>query len=217
MVRQIGIRQTTASKQHLLLIVCGDVKSNLGPISDKRVRFLYSNIRGLRANLDKLAVARLNDDVLVSAESKVSDRHHLSELHIPGFGCPQQRLRNSTPGAPGMALFVREGFCSIRQSKLECSHHESCVFCICSRISNFYVYAFYCNPGYDCLLDSMAWSQSVDDKEVFSLMRMIISLSGWSWSLLLISMGVMLLIFAICQVVSCWYAVPLTLLVTDSI
>ena len=46
----------------------------------------------------------------VCAETKVSDRRHLSELRIPGFGCPQQRLRNSTPGAQDMTLYVREGF-----------------------------------------------------------------------------------------------------------
>ena len=46
---------------------------------------------------------------------------------------------------------------------------------------------------------------------------MLITLSGWSWSLLLIGMEVMLLIFSICRVVSSWCAVPLTLLVTDSI
>ena len=48
--------------------------------------------------------------------------------------------------------------------------HESCVFRICSRINNFNVYAFYCNPGYDgslydCLLDK-TWVQSVDDAVV---------------------------------------------------
>ena len=101
-----------------------------------------------------------------------SDHHHLSELFIPGFGCPQQMLQNSTLGAQGMALYVRERFCFIWQSKFECSWHESCVFCICSRIKNFYVYAFYHNPGddgslYDCLVDSMARVQSVDGKAVF--------------------------------------------------
>ena len=45
------------------------------------------------------------------------------------------------------------------------------MFCICSIINNFYVYAFYRNPGrdgspYDCLLESMARIQSVDDKAV---------------------------------------------------
>ena len=41
----------------LLLIVCGDIESNPGPGSDRRVRLLYSKIRGLHANLDELAVA----------------------------------------------------------------------------------------------------------------------------------------------------------------
>ena len=69
----------------------------------------------------------------------------------------------------------------------------------------------------------MARVQSVDDKAVLSLlvMSMLITLSGWSpfffLSLLLIDMGVILLIFEICQVGSSWCAVPLTLLVIDSI
>ena len=96
------------------MIVCGAIESNPGPGSE-RVRVLYSNIRGLHANLDELAVAGSDYDVLVCAESKVSDRRHLSELRIPGFGCPQQRLRNSTPGAQGMALYVRDGFLPVEQ------------------------------------------------------------------------------------------------------
>ena len=124
----------------------GDVESNPGPGSDKRGCVLYSNIRGLHANLDELAVAGLDFDVLVCAESKVLDRNHLSEIRILGFGRPQQRLRNSTPGSLCMALNVREGFRSCRQSQLKCSCHESCIR-ICIRINNFYVYAFYRNPG----------------------------------------------------------------------
>ena len=54
--------------------------------SDKRVRVLFSNIRGLRVNLDELAVAGSDYDVLDCAESKVSDRRRLSELYVPGFG-----------------------------------------------------------------------------------------------------------------------------------
>ena len=45
------------------------------------------------------------------------------------------------------------------------------MFYICSKINNFYVYAFFRNPGhdgsvYDRLLDSMAWAQLFDDKAV---------------------------------------------------
>lgn len=48
------------------------------------------------------------------------DRRYISEFRVPGFGCWQQKLKNSTSGAQGMAL--------------EC------------RINNFYIYTFYCNP-----------------------------------------------------------------------
>ena len=72
----------------------------------------------------------------------LKSRRHLSELLIPGVSCPQQRLLNSTPGAQGIALSVREGFRFFRQNKLKCSCHESCMFRICSRINNFSVYAF---------------------------------------------------------------------------
>ena len=78
------------------------------------------------------------------------------------------------------------------------------MFSICSRINNFYVYAFYRNPGhngslYDCLLDSMAQVQSADYKAVFVFVddANAHTLSGWSQSLLLIDKGVMLLIFVI--------------------
>ena len=102
----------------LLLIVCGDIDIEWRYRgSDRRVRVLYSNIRGLHANLDELAVAA-SDYVLVCAESNDSDRRHLSELSIPGIGCLQQRLTNSTPGVQGMALYVREGIRSFGQSKL---------------------------------------------------------------------------------------------------
>ena len=73
-----------------LLIVCGNIESSPGPGSDRSFRVLYSYIRDLHFNLDELvAEARLDYDVLVTAETKVSDCRHLLQLHIPGFGCPQ--------------------------------------------------------------------------------------------------------------------------------
>ena len=71
-------------------------KSYPGPGSDKRVRALYSNIHGLYDNLDELAVAGSDYDVLVCADSKVSDQRHLSESIIPGVGCPQEAVELHT-------------------------------------------------------------------------------------------------------------------------
>ena len=72
---------------------------------------------------------------------------------------------------------------------------------------------------FDCLIDSMARVPSVDDKAVLSLsvVPMLITLSGLSQFLLLIDMGMMLLVFAICPVVSSWCSVSLSLLVIDPI
>ena len=98
------------------------------------------------------------------------------------------------------------------------------MFRICSRINYFDVYALYCNQGlndslYDSLLDSMArieYSQLMLNLSLL-VMPMLITLSGYSRSLLLIGMDVLILIFPIGRVVSSWYAVPLTLLLTDPI
>ena len=74
----------------MLFIVCGEIESNPGPASERRVQILYSIIRGLHANLDELTVSRSEYAVMVCAESKIFDRRHLSELRIPGFGCPTE-------------------------------------------------------------------------------------------------------------------------------
>ena len=157
----------------LLLIVCGDIESNPDPGSDWRVGVIYSYIRGRHANLDELAVAGSDYGVLVCAESKVSDRRHLSEHRIPGFGFPHQRLRDSHL-VPRVWLFMlgKDSALSSRASWSVLATSLVHVFRICKRINNFYVHAFYCNPGrdgslYDCLLDSMARVKSVDDIVVF--------------------------------------------------
>ena len=143
----------------LLSIVCGNIESNPGPGSDRRVRVLCLILTIFMPIFTSwLWLDRIMFWVVLS----------LKFLLPPSLRA--QRLRNSTPGAQGMALYVRKGDRSFRQSKLECSCHEPCVFRICSRINNFY-FALYHNPGHDgslndCLLDSMARVQSVDDKAV---------------------------------------------------
>ena len=88
----------------LLSIVRGNVESNPAPGSDKEGS--DSNIRGLHANLVKLAVTGSDFDILVCAESKVSDRRHLSELRIPGFGCPNRGCGTPLLLVPRVWLFM---------------------------------------------------------------------------------------------------------------
>ena len=73
-----------------LSILYGYIESNPGPGSDRSVRGLYSNIRGLHANLNEERVFM---------------------LRIPRFASPKQRPRNSTSGVQGALskLVTREG------------------------------------------------------------------------------------------------------------
>ena len=59
------------------MLVCDDVESNHGPGAGRGARVLYTNIRGLHANLTELSVVGSKFDVMVCAETKVSDRRPL--------------------------------------------------------------------------------------------------------------------------------------------
>ena len=67
-----------------------DVETNPGPrrpVPDVS-RILCSNVRGLAGNLSDLTVASSQYDILLCSETLVSDMRHVSEILVPGFGCP---------------------------------------------------------------------------------------------------------------------------------
>ena len=155
----------------VLLLLAGDVELNPGP-RPRDIRILYANIRGLHANLSELSVAGSNFDILLCSETLVSDRRHLSELRIPTFGGPQQRLAGCIPHARGSALYIREGVTAFRQSSFECRCHEMLVVRVCGNVSNLYVFSVYRNPGlddsiYQCLLRAVHDVQVADRKAAF--------------------------------------------------
>ena len=71
-------------------------------------RILCSNVRDLSRNLNDLTVASSQYDLLLCSETLVSDRRHLSELLVPGFGRHVLLFRDVMPQARGMAAYVRE-------------------------------------------------------------------------------------------------------------
>ena len=143
------------------------------------------------------------------------------DISLSNSTVPQQRLQNSSLGTQGMALYIKEGFRSFRQSKLKCSCDESRGFRICRRII-FMCMAFTVTRGtmvhFMIVLDSMARVQSVDDKAVFVFLgdanahhpEWLGSVSSTDRH------GRDALDFVICRVAISWFAVPLTLLVTES-
>ena len=69
-----------------LLLLCGDIETNLGPRGKCRV--LHHNIRGLKRNFNDLQIASRDYDIIFCSETMISSRRHVSELLIPDFNNP---------------------------------------------------------------------------------------------------------------------------------
>ena len=80
------------------------METNPGPRRPVPVFFkiLFSNVRGFSKNLSDVTVASSQYDLLCS-DILVSDRRHISELLVPGFGRPVLLCRDEMPRARGMA------------------------------------------------------------------------------------------------------------------
>ena len=101
---------------------------------------------GLAGNLSDMTAASSQYDILFCSETLVSDMHHLSELLVPGFGCPVLLCRGKMPRARGMAAYVRDGYGAFRQPKFECGCSEMLFFRVCGVRQNLYMYMLYRNP-----------------------------------------------------------------------
>ena len=73
-------------------------------------RILCSNVRGLAGNLSELTMTSSQYDILLCAETLVSDINHVSEVLVPGFGCPVLLCRGKMPRSRGMAAYARDGY-----------------------------------------------------------------------------------------------------------
>ena len=67
-----------------------DMETNLGPRRHVpgACRIVCSIVRGLAKNLSDVTVASSQYDLLLCSETLVSDRRHISELLVTGFGSP---------------------------------------------------------------------------------------------------------------------------------
>ena len=126
-----------------LLICCGDVELNPGPARSCHMgRVLFSNIRGLYKNLKDLIATSQSHDVVICAETLVSDFRHDVELKIPGFCQPLLIRRDLTSRRRGMSIHIREGFSAHahRKTKYECGCHEFVVVRFCAQFQNVYIF-----------------------------------------------------------------------------
>ena len=128
-----------------------DVETNLGPRRPVpgACRIICSNVRGISKNLRDVTVASSQYYLLLCSETLVSDRRHISELLVPGFGRPVLLCRDGVPRARGMAAYVRDGYVAFRKPKFECGCCEILLFGVCGARQKFYVFSLYRNPDLD--------------------------------------------------------------------
>ena len=121
----------------------------------------------LSRNLSNLTLASSHDNLLLCSDTLLSDRHHTSELLVPGFGHPVFLCQDGVPRSYGMAAYVRNGYGEFRHPKFDCGFYEMLVFRVCGARQNFYLFSWYHVPDhddriYEYLLKSMAAVQAVD-------------------------------------------------------
>ena len=94
-------------------------------------RILCSNVRGLAGNLSDLTVASSQYDLLWCSETLVSNKRHVSEILVSGFGRPVLLFRGKMPRARGTTAYVRDGYGAFRQPKFDCGCCEMLVLRVC--------------------------------------------------------------------------------------
>ena len=136
-------------------------------------------------NWGELAVAGSDYDVLVCAKSKVSDRRHLSELRIPGFGCRTPLL------VPRVWLFMlgKDSASSGTASWSVLAMNPVC-FVFSVGYTTFMFMPFTITQGmmvHFMIVSLTLWlgySQLMKRSLYLLVMRILITQSGWSRSLL---------------------------------
>ena len=80
-------------------------------------RIHCSNVRGMSGNFSDLTVKSSQYDTLLWSETLVSDMHYVSDLLVPGIGCPVLLCRGMDSSGPKDTAhsYVRDGcgtFCT---------------------------------------------------------------------------------------------------------
>ena len=88
-----------------------------------------------------LALASSKYNLLLCSETLVSDRRHISELFVPGFGRPVLLCLDRIPLAHGMIAYVWDAYGAFRKPKFECSCCEMHVFRVCGARQDFHAFS----------------------------------------------------------------------------
>ena len=118
----------------LLLLLCGDIKSQPGPtnnsefktlISKKGIKFCHQNIRGLYGKIDEVREILLsyNFDIFSLSETSISEDFHNAFFDIRGYSFIRRDRKSGQGG--GVGLYIRDGIDFARRPDLENDETDS--------------------------------------------------------------------------------------------
>ncbi len=90
---------------NLLLLICGDVHPNPGPVRNADLKIILLNLCSLRDKLDILQAELEPYDVICITEAWLHPGVDSIDIKIPGFHLPLRKDRHSRGG--GVAVYIK--------------------------------------------------------------------------------------------------------------
>ena len=140
----------------VLLILCGDIEYNPGPVSDlfsqKGTKIVHQNVRGLFNNLSNLTCfidENKNVDIITLSETHIRNDSHLDNNNLYKIEGYKFVNRNRTKGfGGGVACYVKENINWKRRTDLENQNIESLwIEIFVSKSKSLLVATFYRPPA----------------------------------------------------------------------
>ena len=89
----------------LVLLCCGDVHPNPGPLSGNDLKIIHLNVRSLKDKIDIIEAEFMSYDVICITETWLNNYITDNQISIPNFHLPFRKDRQSRGG--GVAIYVK--------------------------------------------------------------------------------------------------------------
>ena len=117
----------------LLLLMCGDIESQPGPVSNipqlrdicsrRGLTIFHQNIRGLQGKFDEISYFLQNHKIDILTLNELFINNQQLTFSIPGFTFLYKNRKSGTGG--GVGIYVRNGIDFVRKTELENDEMES--------------------------------------------------------------------------------------------
>ncbi len=124
-----------------LLMCCGDIHPNPGPIQLNELKIIHLNVRSIRDKLDILQAELEQYDIICLTETWLHAKIKTSDIIIPGFHPPFRKDRTTRGG--GVAVYVKNNLCAHHMDNLEIAELEAIWIKVTGKSRQYLIGTFY--------------------------------------------------------------------------